>query len=132
MPCPFSNNYPNRIPAVTVSGARAARLFHMANNVGQTASASHAALDSRNEASVILGRNVTRLRKQAKITKQKFALMVDVGRPFLNHIENGTADPRLSVILRLAEALETTPQELLTDPGEAPVQNAPKRHARLI
>ena len=33
---------------------------------------------------------------------------------------------------RLAEALETTPQELLTDPGEAPVQNAPKRHARLI
>lgn len=70
--------------------------------------------------------------KQAKITKQKFALMVDVGRPFLNRIENGTADPRLSVILRLAEALETTPQELLTDPGEAPVQNAPKRHARLI
>lgn len=87
MPCPFSNNYPNRIPAVTVSGERAARLFHMANNVGQTAGASHAALDSRNEA---------------------------------------------SVILRLAEALETTPQELLTDPGEAPVQNAPKRHARLI
>ena len=85
MPCPFSNNYPNRIPAVTVSGERAARLFHMANNVGQTAGASHAALD-----------------------------------------------PRLSVILRLAEALETTPQELLTDPGEAPVQNAPKRHARLI
>lgn len=63
MPCPFSNNYPNRIPAVTVSGERAARLFHMANNVGQTAGASHAALDSRNEASVILGRNVTRLRK---------------------------------------------------------------------
>ena len=103
----------------------------MANNVGQTVSMQHAALDSRSEASVVLGRNVTRLRKQAKITKQKFALMVDVGRPFLNRIENGTADPRLSVILRLADALETTPQELLANPGEASVQSTSKRHARL-
>ena len=103
----------------------------MANNVGQTASSQHAALDNRSETSVILGRNVTRLRKQAKITKQKFALMVGVGRPFLNRIENGIADPRLSVILRLADALETTPQELLTNPGEPPTQSMPKRHARL-
>lgn len=103
----------------------------MANNVGQTASAQHAALDNRSEASVILGRNVTRLRKQAKITKQKFALMVDVGRPFLNRIENGTADPRLSVILRLADALETTPQELLANTDETMAHSSPKRHARL-
>ncbi|RDB64327.1 XRE family transcriptional regulator [Gordonibacter sp. 28C] len=80
----------------------------------------------------MLGRNVTRLRKQAKITKQKFALMVNVGRPFLNRIENGTADPRLSVILRLAAALDTTPQELLTDQSEAPTKSdASTRHARL-
>ncbi|MBC2887962.1 helix-turn-helix transcriptional regulator [Gordonibacter massiliensis] len=80
----------------------------------------------------MLGRNVTRLRKQAKITKQKFALMVNVGRPFLNRIENGTADPRLSVILRLAAALDTTPQELLTDRSDNPARNdVSPRHARL-
>lgn len=104
----------------------------MENYVAQSLSTSHAPLDNRNETAVILGRNVTRLRKQAKITKQKFALMVDIGRPFLNRIEDGTANPRLSVILRLADALETTPQELLTVPDEELTQSAPQRHARLI
>lgn len=104
----------------------------MANKSGQTTGALHAAPDYGSGASVVLGRNVTRLRKQAKITKQKFALMVNVGRPFLNRIENGTADPRLSVILRLAAALDTTPQELLTEQSEASTKSdASTRHARL-
>ena len=35
--------------------------------------------------------------------------MIGVGRPFLNKIENGLADPRLSVITKIADALDTTP-----------------------
>lgn len=63
----------------------------------------------------ILAENVKRLRKEANINKKRFALMVGIGRPFLNKIEAGTADPRLSVIVKMADALETTPGELLED-----------------
>lgn len=65
-----------------------------------------------------LGENVARLRGQAKINKKTFALMIGVGRPFLDRVESGQADARLSVIRRLAEALETTPQDLLTPHGQ--------------
>ncbi len=64
----------------------------------------------------VLGLNVARLRKRAGINKKTFCLMVGIGRPFLNRIEKGEANPRLSVIEDLAEALETTPQDLLTPP----------------
>ena len=63
-----------------------------------------------------LGANVARLRKCAKIDKKTFCLMVGIGRPFLDRIEKGEADPRLSVIESLADALETTPQDLLAPP----------------
>ena len=66
----------------------------------------------------VLGANVARLRRRAKINKKTFCLMVGIGRPFLNRIENGQANPRLSVLESLAEALETTPQDLLTPPFE--------------
>ena len=86
----------------------------------------------------ILAENVKRLRKQANINKKTFALMVDIGRPFLNKIEKGIANPRLSVVVKMADALETTPGELLKDPGEQDdVNNGPEllggdmRHARL-
>lgn len=93
--------------------------------------------------SPILAQNVKRLRKRAKINKQTFALMVGVGRPFLNKIENGLANPRLSVIVKMADALETTPDYLLTS-HEDDHENAPHagfnnserldaaRHARLL
>lgn len=61
----------------------------------------------------VLAENVRRLRKAANINKKRFALMVGIGRPFLNKIEGGDADPRLSVIVKMADALETTPSELL-------------------
>lgn len=84
----------------------------------------------------VLAENVKRLRKQAKINKKTFALMVGIGRPFLNKIENGTADARLSVITKMADALDTTPSYLLTEhahtgkPDEA-FPPHPAHHARL-
>ncbi|OUO90573.1 hypothetical protein B5F40_06345 [Gordonibacter sp. An230] len=64
----------------------------------------------------VFAANVQRLRKQAKINKKRFALMVGIGRPFLDKIEDGTANPRLDVMVRIADALDTTPQELLNSP----------------
>lgn len=60
-----------------------------------------------------LGRNVTYLREKQNINKQTFALMVGVSRPYLDSIEDGTADVRLSYVKRIAEALAVSPQSLL-------------------
>ncbi|MEA5019742.1 MAG: helix-turn-helix transcriptional regulator [Gordonibacter sp.] len=105
----------------------------MVTNAAHTTTKQHEPLDELTITSAILGRNVTRLRKRAKITKQRFAMMVEIGRPFLNRIENGTADPRLSIVLRLADALGTTPQELLTqhDESSSTAVHSRSRHARL-
>ena len=87
--------------------------------------------------SPVLARNVKALRLRAKINKKRFALMIGVGRPFLNKIENGLADPRLSVITKIANALDTTPEYLLTEHEDAPApqpsagMRRPGQHARL-
>ena len=61
----------------------------------------------------ILADNVKRMRTCVRINKKQFALMVGIGRPFLNKIEDGTANPRLAIIEKLAAAFETTPDFLL-------------------
>ena len=42
--------------------------------------------------SPVLGENVRRMRSYSNITKTRLALMVSIGRPLLNRIEDGTAD----------------------------------------
>lgn len=44
--------------------------------------------------------------------------MTGISRPFLDRIESGEANPRISIIETMAAALGTTPQELLTPPFE--------------
>lgn len=63
--------------------------------------------------SPVLGENVRRMRSYSNITKTRLALMVSIGRPLLNRIEDGTADVRLSVVTKLADSLATTPSFLL-------------------
>lgn len=72
----------------------------------------------------IFGCNVKRFRTEAKINKKRFALMVGIGRPFLNKIEDGEANPRLDVIVRIADALGKTPCELMEEPPEEPAAAA--------
>lgn len=120
-----------RILEVTAFPLLQDRLLPMQNQDGHSSRDRHTVLGDATP--FVLGENVRRLRKQAKINKQTFALMVGIGRPFLNHIENGTADPRLSVIQRLADALDTTTLDLLTERRSAPaspIDGAP-RHERL-
>lgn len=66
------------------------------------------------------------MRQQAHINKKTFSLMIGIGRPFLDKIESGEADPRLSIIVRIADALETTPEELLLEPqGKTTIDSQP-------
>lgn len=97
---------------------------------GMAGSPGHARL------SPVLAENVRHLRKAANISKKWFALMVGIGRPFLDKIEGGTADPRLSVVVKMADALETMPSELPEDPRQpggagGAADAGVARHARL-
>lgn len=63
---------------------------------------------------VVFGANVTRLREQEHLNKKTLALMVGIGRPFLDEIEKGVSNARLDVIVGMADALCTSPADLLT------------------
>ena len=71
----------------------------------------------------MLGENVRRMRSYSNITKTRLALMVSIGRPLLNRIEDGTADVRLSVVTKLADSLATTPSFLLAKHSDEDIRH---------
>ena len=73
--------------------------------------------------SPVLGENVRRMRSYSNITKTRLALMVSIGRPLLNRIEDGTADVRLSVVTKLADSLATTPSFLLAKHSDEEIRH---------
>lgn len=52
-----------------------------------------------------------RLEKQ--LTQEQLSERVDVIRPFISALENGTRQPSLDMVLRLAKALDITPGKLV-------------------
>lgn len=57
-----------------------------------------------------------RLEKQ--FTQEQLSERVDVIRPFISALENGTRQPSLNMVLRLAKALGITPGQLLDPVAE--------------
>lgn len=68
------------------------------------------------EEGYIIGFNVERLRKRAGISKVRFCDMLGIGRPTLDRIEDGEGDVRLSLLVKIAEALEVRAIDLMTLP----------------
>lgn len=62
-----------------------------------------------------LGKRVKLLRKEHELTQERLAEACDISVVYVSHIENGTARPSLEVLLRLAGALNTTPDYFLLD-----------------
>lgn len=60
-----------------------------------------------------IGRRVARRRKQLKLTQEFLAELIDVTPQYISHIERARSIPSTEVIMRLAIALETTPDEFL-------------------
>src|SRR3954471_9271288 len=63
--------------------------------------------------STMLAANLRRLRERRKLTQQDLAERSGVPRPTLAHLESGEANPTLSVMVRVAEALGTSIEELI-------------------
>jgi transcriptional regulator with XRE-family HTH domain len=61
----------------------------------------------------MLAANLRRLRERRQLTQQDLAERSGVPRPTLAHLESGDANPTLSVLVRVAEALGTSIEELI-------------------
>ena len=61
----------------------------------------------------MIGKRVRRCRKRLKLTQMKVAEMADISENYLSNIERAVSIPSTEVIMRLALALGTTPDEFL-------------------
>ncbi|WP_165062559.1 MULTISPECIES: helix-turn-helix domain-containing protein [unclassified Adlercreutzia] len=66
------------------------------------------------EEAITLGLNVARLRKEQSMSITTFAQVAGISRPTLYKIESGESDLKLSMITRVAQALDTSVLDLLT------------------
>ena len=61
----------------------------------------------------MIGKRVRRCRKRLKLTQMKIAEAADISEHYLSNIERAVSIPSTEVIMRLALALGTTPDEFL-------------------
>ena len=60
-----------------------------------------------------IGARVARRRKQLHLTQAKVAERCDISDQYLSNIERAVSIPSIEVMMRLADALDTTPDEFL-------------------
>ena len=60
-----------------------------------------------------IGRRIARRRKELKLTQFEVEEQADLGQKYLSNIERSISIPSIEVIMRLAAALDTTPDECL-------------------
>ena len=70
-----------------------------------------------NDYSVLLGEKIKLLRKNLNITQEFLAEKVDRSKNHISKIEQGAANPPLSLIIDIAAALNVEPQELFDFDG---------------
>jgi transcriptional regulator with XRE-family HTH domain len=63
-----------------------------------------------------LARNVRQLRESRSLTQQEMARLAGIPRATWSHLESGSANPTLSVLLRVAGALQVPLEELTATP----------------
>lgn len=62
----------------------------------------------------LIGEQISRIRRNKKITQAELAELTDLSVPYISHIETGRRKASLETIVRIANALEVTPDRLLT------------------
>jgi len=60
-----------------------------------------------------IGKRIAKRRKSLKLTQAKVAEKADISEKYMSNIERATSIPSTEVVMRLAIALETTPDEFL-------------------
>ena len=62
-----------------------------------------------------IGDNLKRLRKEKGYTQAKLAELSDIKLGHISKLERNESDPKLTTLIKLMNALETTPDNLLLD-----------------
>ena len=62
-----------------------------------------------------LGRRIQRIRHERGLTQAELAERADVSPPYISHIERGVKTTSLDTLVRIAESLGVTLDELLAD-----------------
>ena len=69
-----------------------------------------------------IGRRIARRRKQLNLKQSQLSELIDISNPYMSNIEHAVSIPSIEVIMKLAIALDTTPDEFLVGtsrwPGE--------------
>jgi transcriptional regulator with XRE-family HTH domain len=60
-----------------------------------------------------LGRRVTARRRELGLSREQLAVLAGMSVAYLAYLETRPASPTLGCVIRLADALQTTPDELL-------------------
>ena len=60
-----------------------------------------------------LSTNIKRLRKEQGISQEKLALKANIDRSYMSELERQLANPSIEALLKISNALEVAPSELL-------------------
>ena len=73
---------------------------------------------------MVFGAHLRALRTARNLTQQELADLCGSNEPFISNLERGVKIPSLSMLLRLAEALDCRPSEMMQvfDPKKARVR----------
>ncbi|WP_339420370.1 MULTISPECIES: helix-turn-helix domain-containing protein [unclassified Pseudomonas] len=63
-----------------------------------------------------LAENIRLMRRVKNLTQEQLALMAEVDRTYVSQIERGVGNPSLLVLCKLANILDITTDQLLTEP----------------
>jgi transcriptional regulator with XRE-family HTH domain len=60
--------------------------------------------------------NIKEKRKSIGVTQEQLALDAEIDRTYVSQIERGIGNPSLLILVKIAHRLNTSAQELLTEP----------------
>lgn len=61
----------------------------------------------------LIGRRLAEIRKSRKLTQEKLAEQTDLANNYISNIENSRSIPSLETLVKLCDALDVTPNEIL-------------------
>lgn len=64
---------------------------------------------------VAIGKRIQKFRRKLKMSQEQLAEQINVSVPHMSNIENGKTKFSIQVLIKLAGALDTTPDRLLLD-----------------
>lgn len=80
----------------------------------------------------LIGKRVARRRKMQKLTQEKLSEMIDSSASYISNIERSVSIPSTETIMKLALAMDTTPDEFLVGTAHPPDEGAWQAVAQLL